>query len=68
VIAGFFDTGLDATQRWSIGRHQVIRRLLARRTLVSPPAAVLGCPAWFAADAVTMIANARGPARRLPEG
>lgn len=63
VVAGFFDTGLDASQRWSIGRHAVIRRLMATRTVVTLPASVIGCPAWFAGDAVERIARAPRPAR-----
>ncbi len=64
VVEGFFDPGASATQRWSIGRHAALQRLLAGRTVVSLPASILGCPAWFAGDAVERIAGARGAARR----
>jgi len=59
LVLGFFDAALDAFQRWSLGRHRAMRRLISGRTLVSLPGAVLGCPAWFAADGVAAIARAR---------
>ncbi len=64
LVEGFFDTGLDSTQRWSIGRQALVRRLTRSRTLVSLRAAVLGCPAWFAGDAVEAIADARAAGDR----
>lgn len=57
VVAGFFDSDLSA-QRWSEGRRDFLRGLVARRTIVSLPAAVLACPAWFAGDAVARLAEA----------
>ena len=59
VVRGFFDAALDAFQRWSPGRSQVLRRVVRDRTLVSLPGSELGCPAWFAADAAAQIAAAR---------
>ena len=73
VVQGFFDAPEAGAASWGVGRHLVLRRLIAGRTLVSLPSAVLACPAWFAADGVELIARAaqRGPAfqfenRRLP--
>ena len=56
-ILGFFDrTRAD----WrGPGRHPVVRRAARGRTVASLPAAVLTCPAWFAADGVAMLAKAR---------
>lgn len=52
-VLGFFD---QARADWrGPGRHPVVRRAAAGRTATRLPAAVLTCPAWFAADAVTMI-------------
>ena len=58
IVTGFFDPDDLAMQRWSIGRHAVLRGLLAGRTLVSLPGALVGCPAWFAGEAVERIAAA----------
>ena len=59
LVLGFFDPALLARQPWSLGRHRVIRRLAARKALVSLPAAELGCPGWFAADAALATSRAR---------
>ncbi|MGI9169590.1 MAG: ABC transporter substrate-binding protein [Caulobacteraceae bacterium] len=64
LVLGFFDVGLDAVQHWSLARQAPVRRLAERRAIVSLPGAILGCPAWFAADAVTRISAAKTP--RLP--
>ena len=60
-VLGFFDPKDLAGQRWSIGRHRALRRVMAGRTLAVLPAAVLGCPAWFAADGARDLAQARRP-------
>lgn len=59
LVEGFFDAALEAFQRWSVGRHRVLRRLAEGRTLASLPGSMLGCPAWFAADGALAIARAR---------
>ena len=58
-VLGFFDRGSLAGQRWSIGRHEALRRTMAGRTLAELPASILGCPAWFAADGPRALAAAR---------
>ncbi len=58
IVEGFFDPTIEATQRWSLGRHAAVRRLETGRGVVRLPARLLGCPAWFAADAVTLLAAA----------
>ncbi len=58
VVGGFFDRAAVSRQPWGIGRHRVLRELMRRTALVSLPAAILGCPAWFAADGATRIAAA----------
>ena len=58
VVAGFFDAGSQAQVHWGPGAHGALKRLLRGRTLVSLPGGLLGCPAWFAGDAVAMIAHA----------
>lgn len=54
-VLGFFDQ-LRADWRGA-GRHPVVRRASRTRTVASLPAAVLTCPAWFAADGVAMMAG-----------
>ena len=58
VVQGFFDAPESGPASWSVGRHPVLRKLIAGRTLVSLPSAILACPAWFAADGVELIAKA----------
>ena len=52
-VLGFFDQ-IRADWR-GVGRHPVIRAAAKGRTAASLPAAVLTCPAWFAADAAAML-------------
>ena len=68
VVEGFFDSAsLDQTHLGP-GRHGALDRLTAGRTLVSLPGSLLGCPAWFAGDAVAAIAAAARPVRRAELG
>jgi len=57
-VLGFFDTFAVAMQRWGPGRHSALRKRLAGRTAASLPSAILGCPAWFAADGAELLARA----------
>jgi iron complex transport system substrate-binding protein len=57
VVLGFFDQNMAAGERWSVGREPVLRRLIRSRPAVSLPAAILGCPAWFAADGARDLAD-----------
>ena len=63
VVEGFFDAPSQAQVHWGPGRHGALRRITAGRALVSLPGSLMGCPAWFAADAAVRIARA-APARR----
>ena len=60
-VLGFFDPASMQAQHWSIGRHGALRKLMAGRTLAALPAAVLACPAWFAADGARALAEAHRP-------
>lgn len=60
-VLGFFDQ-MRADWRGP-GRHPVVRRVAQGRTAAQLPAAVLTCPAWFAADGVAMIANGHEASR-----
>lgn len=55
-VLGFFDA--VRSDRRGAGRHPSIRRRTAYRTIVSWPGAMLGCPAWFAADGSRSLARA----------
>lgn len=56
-VLGFFDQ-LRADWRGA-GRHPVVKQAARGRTAAKLPAAVLTCPAWFAADGVEMMAKGR---------
>jgi iron complex transport system substrate-binding protein len=56
-VLGFFDQ-IRADWRGP-GRHPVVRRAAQGRTAARLPAAALSCPAWFAADAAAILADAR---------
>ena len=56
LVLGFFDSA-SALSPWQPGRHRVLRDLAVGRTLDRLPASVLGCPAWFAADATQSLAG-----------
>ena len=56
-VLGFFDM-LRADWRGA-GRHPVVQRAARGRTAARLPAAVLTCPAWFAAEGVAMMARRR---------
>ena len=65
VVKGFFDAAGQAQVYWGPGRHGALANLITGRDLVSLPSALLGCPAWFAGDAVAALALA---APRPPVG
>lgn len=58
VVLGLFDMARAGADRWGPGRHAALRRVVATRTAASLPASVVGCPGWFAADGVRMLAEA----------
>lgn len=56
-VLGFFD---QVRADWrGPGRHPVVRKAAGGRTVARLPAAVLTCPAWFAADGVATISAHR---------
>ena len=56
-VLGFFD--LSRSDWRGPGRHPVVRRAAVGRVAARLPASTLTCPAWFAADAVSLIKDAR---------
>jgi iron complex transport system substrate-binding protein len=58
-VLGFFDNAYLARQHWAAGGNRLLQKLIRERTVSSLDGAVLGCPAWFAGDAVQALATAR---------
>jgi iron complex transport system substrate-binding protein len=58
LVLGFFDRFATAMERWGTGRHRVLTGLIEDRTIGSLPGAIAGCPGWFAADGVQILAEA----------
>lgn len=58
VVLGFFDLTRAGSDRWGPGRHAALKRATAERTIALLPGAVVGCPAWFAADGAALLAKA----------
>jgi iron complex transport system substrate-binding protein len=54
-VLGFFDSAYLARQHWAAGGNHALAQLLRSRTVVSLDGALLGCPAWFAGDAVQAL-------------
>ena len=58
VVLGFFDSASVSTQHWSLAGHPALRAAMRGRVAASLPGAILGCPAWFAADGARDLAAA----------
>ncbi|KQW84168.1 iron ABC transporter substrate-binding protein [Brevundimonas sp. Root1279] len=56
-VLGFFD--LSRSDWRGPGRHPVVRKAAKGRVAARLPGSTLTCPAWFAADAVAAIKDAR---------
>lgn len=56
-VLGFFD--LSRSDWRGPGRHPVVRKAVEGRVAARLPASTLTCPAWFAADAVSLIEAGR---------
>jgi len=63
VALGFFDHGSISTQHWSLAQHPALKATMRGRVVASLPGAILGCPAWFAADGARDLAAAAGARR-----
>lgn len=57
LVLGFYDAAGLARAAWSPGRHAVVRRRARSAALASLPGSMMGCPAWFAADASKLLAD-----------
>jgi iron complex transport system substrate-binding protein len=58
-VLGFFDRAYLARQHWAAGGNHLLQKLIRERTVASVDDALLGCPAWFAGDAVQALAATR---------
>jgi len=58
VVLGFFDRASTWSQHWSLADHPALKAALKGRVVASLPGAILGCPAWFAADGARDLAAA----------
>lgn len=56
VVLGFFDTFQLAGDSWGVGRHRVLQRVAASRSVASLRGALLGCPDVGAAEAALLLA------------
>lgn len=56
VVLGFFDTFQLSGDSWGMGRHRLLRRVAAERSVASLPGALLGCPDVGAAEAAELLA------------
>lgn len=60
VVLGFFDLAQRGADRWGPGRHATLQRATKGRVIAALPGAMVGCPAWFAADASQILAQGAG--------
>ena len=57
LVLGFYDDAALARAAWNPGRHALVRRHARTAALAELPGAMMGCPAWFAADAAKRLAD-----------
>lgn len=58
MLTAFFGFDDDATDRWSVTHHPVMRRLRARAQVIAMDESRISCGAWFVADEAADIAAA----------
>ena len=58
AVTAFFGFDTDQQDHWSIARHPVMRRVLARADATAMNEARIICPAWFVADEAASLAEA----------
>jgi iron complex transport system substrate-binding protein len=59
LVLGFFVDLANGQQHWMVTDARRVEALTGRQPIASLPGAVLGCPAWFAADGSLALAQAR---------
>lgn len=63
LVLGFYDEASTRTQHWSASGGARLGRIVRGQIIASLPGSILGCPAWFAADAAADLAAAAGRPR-----
>lgn len=58
ILAAFFGFDDDATDRWSVSRHPVMQRLMAKAQVIDMDESRVSCGGWFVADEAADIAAA----------
>ncbi|MFN7164254.1 MAG: ABC transporter substrate-binding protein [Hyphomonas sp.] len=58
MLTAFFGFDDDVTDRWSVSRHPVMQRLMARAQVIAMDESRVSCPAWLVADEAQAIALA----------
>lgn len=61
LVLGFYDGAALARAAWNPGQHALVRRSARKAVLAELPGAMMGCPAWFAADAAKLLASRAPP-------
>ena len=61
LVLGFFDGRGASAASWGPGRRSLVTRIARVRAIDHLPAAILGCPAWFAGDGVASLAAHAAP-------
>lgn len=63
MLTAFFGFDDDATDRWSVSRHPVMRRLMREAQVIAMDESRVSCPAWLVADEAAAVAAALEPVR-----
>ena len=58
MLTAFFGFDDDATDRWSVSHHPVMRRLMANTRMIPMDEARIACGGWFIAEEAATIAAA----------
>lgn len=58
MLTAFFGFDDDATDRWSVSHHPVMRRIMSRTRIISMNEARISCGGWFVAEEAAAIAAA----------
>ena len=57
LVLGFYDGAALARAAWNPGQHVLVRRQARRAAVAELPGTMMGCPAWFVADAAKLLAD-----------
>lgn len=63
MLTAFFGFDDDATDRWSVSHHPVMRRIMSEARVIPMNEARISCPGWFVAEEADSIVRAFEAAR-----